>query len=143
MSLSHVVLSSGRSIELTELRMSSTYGGLIEGYPFKRVNDMQVERLRREAERDFTFAPVHLVQPSREYPDHFAGAFGPAELLPHVTCIGVFRSTPVDPGLDPVLHRSSLTVAWFQNLPHVPSGQEADPALRDTPWDEFARDYEI
>ncbi|WP_326581587.1 hypothetical protein OIE69_40410 [Actinacidiphila glaucinigra] len=40
MSLSHVLLSSGRSIELTELRMSSTYGGMLEGYPCKRINDI-------------------------------------------------------------------------------------------------------
>lgn len=40
MSLSHIPLSSGRSIELTELRMSSTYGGMLEGYPCKPINDM-------------------------------------------------------------------------------------------------------
>ncbi len=39
-----------------------------------------------------------------------------------IGCIGVFRSTAVDPGLDPVMHRSALVV--------VPSGEDADPALR-------------
>ncbi|MFJ2645190.1 hypothetical protein ACIO1C_00385 [Streptomyces sp. NPDC087420] len=31
MPLSHKVLLSGRSIELSELRLSSTYGGMLEG----------------------------------------------------------------------------------------------------------------
>ncbi|MGA4979912.1 hypothetical protein [Streptomyces cinereoruber] len=143
MSLSHIALSSGRSIELTELRMSTTYGGMLEGYPCQRINDMKVSGLLRQAERAFSFAPVHLVPPSREYPDQTAGAFGPVEVLPSVACIGVFGSTAVDPELDAVLHRSALIVAWFQATPEIPSGQDADPALRGIRWDELAQDYEL
>ncbi|MGQ4356558.1 hypothetical protein [Streptomyces drozdowiczii] len=143
MSLSHIALSSGRSIELNELRMSTTYGGMLEGYPCQRINDMEVSGLLRQAERAFSFAPVHLVPPSREYPDQTAGAFGPVEVLPSVACIGVFGSTAVDPELDAVLHRSALIVAWFQATPDVPSGQDADPALRSIHWEELARDYEL
>ncbi|MEU6212932.1 hypothetical protein ABZ891_23940 [Streptomyces sp. NPDC047023] len=142
MSLSHVILSSGRSIELTHLSMSSTYGGLLEGYPFKRLNDMKVGALRREAEREFPRAPVHLVPPVRAYPDH-TGAFGPAETLPAVACVGMFSSTTVDPALDPVLHHSVLAVAWFQSTATVPSGEDADPSLRDLPWPELARNQEL
>ncbi|MFF3253113.1 hypothetical protein ACFYWP_19365 [Actinacidiphila glaucinigra] len=143
MSLSHVLLSSGRSIELTELRMSSTYGGMLEGYPCKRINDMKVSGLKRQGERDFPSAPFHLVPPSREYPDQTAGAFGPVEVLPSVACIGVFRSTAVAPQVDPVLHRSVLTVAWFQPGRDVPSGEDADLALRGVRWEELAQDYEL
>ncbi|MFG3255439.1 hypothetical protein [Streptomyces sp. NPDC048172] len=143
MSLSHIALSSGRSIELTELRMSTTYEGMLEGYPCQRINDMKASGLLRQAERAFSFAPVHLVPPSREYPDQTAGAFGPVEVLPSVACIGVFGSTAVDPELDAVLHRSALIVAWFQATPEIPSGQDADPALRDIRWDELAQDYEL
>nr|AGZ94058.1 hypothetical protein [Streptomyces sp. MMG1612] len=143
MSLSHIVLSSGRSIELTELRMSSTYGGMLEGYPCKRINDMKVSGLQRVAERTFSFAPVHLVAPCREYPDEPSGPFGPVEVLPRVTCIGVFSSTAIDPDLDPVLHHSSLTVAWFQPAPDVPSGEDADLALRSIRWEQLARDHEL
>ncbi|MCX4967462.1 hypothetical protein OHA98_22415 [Streptomyces sp. NBC_00654] len=143
MSLSHIVLSSGRSIELTELRMSSAYGGMLEGYPCKRVNDMKVGGLQRQAERAFSFAPVHLVPPVRAYPDQTAGAFGPVEVLPSVACIGVFGSTPVAPELDPVLHRSALIVVWFQPTPDVPSGEDADLSLRGIRWEELAQDYEL
>ncbi|MGW2303205.1 hypothetical protein [Streptomyces sp. NPDC001809] len=143
MSLSHIALSSGRSIELTELRMSTTYGGMLEGYPCRPINDMKVSGLLRQAERAFSFAPVHLVPPSRDYPDQTAGAFGPVEVLPSVACIGVFGSTAVDPELDAVLHRSALIVAWFQATPGVPSGEDADLALRSIRWEELAKDYEL
>lgn len=66
MSLSHIALSSGRSIELTELRLATTYGGMLEGYPCQRINDMKVSGLLRQAAHAFSFAPVHLVPPSRE-----------------------------------------------------------------------------
>lgn len=143
MSLSHISLSSGRSIELTELRMSSTYGGMLEGYPCKPVNDMKVRSLQRQAERAFPSTPVHLVPPSREYPNQTAGAFGPVEVLPSVACIGAFRSTTVAPELDPVLHRSALTVVWFQTGLDVPSGKDADLVLRSIRWEELAQDYEL
>ncbi|MFB7233867.1 hypothetical protein ACFCXK_03705 [Streptomyces sp. NPDC056269] len=143
MSLSHIVLSSRRSIELTELRMSSVYGGMLEGYPCKRVNDLQVSGLQLQAERAFPSLPVHLVPPVRAYPDQPGGAFGPVEVLPSVSCIGVFGATAVAPELDPVLHRSGLTVAWFQPTSVVPSGEDADGALRSIHWEELAQDYEL
>ncbi|MGW3010110.1 hypothetical protein ACWC9R_14910 [Streptomyces sp. NPDC001219] len=143
MSLSHIVLLSGRSIELTELRMSSTYGGMLEGYPCKRMNDLMVSGLQQRAERAFSSTPVHLVQPTRAFPDQTAGAFGPVEVLPSVACIGVFGSTAVDPELEPVLHRSALVVAWFQPAPVVPSGEDADLALRSMHWEELAQDEEL
>ncbi|MFC8697475.1 hypothetical protein ACIQEY_01690 [Streptomyces parvus] len=143
MSLSHVVLASGRSVELTQVRMESTYGGFLEGYPCKRINDMKTEGLRRRAEKDFPALPFHLVPPVLAYPDETGGAFGPVEVLPAVLCIGVFRSTAVDPGRDPVLHHSVLVVAWFQDTAAVPSGEDADPALRGIDWDALALDDEL
>ncbi|MFF7182066.1 hypothetical protein [Streptomyces sp. NPDC008121] len=143
MSLSQLVLSSGRSIELTELRMSSTYGGMLEGYPCKPINDMKVRGAQWQAESAFPSTPVHLALPSCEYPDQTAGPFGPVEVLPAVTCIGAFRSTAVAPELDPVLHRSALIVVWFQTGLDVPSGEDADPALCSLPWEELAQDYEL
>ncbi|MFD4125064.1 hypothetical protein ACFXKK_18430 [Streptomyces globisporus] len=143
MSLSHVVLASGRSVELTEIRMESAYAGFLEGYPCKRINDMKTRGLRRRAEQDFPALPFHLVPPVLTYPDETGGAFGPVEVLPPVLCVGFFRSTAVDPGLDPVMHRSALVVAWFQATPVVPSGEDADPGLRGIDWDALALDREL
>ena len=85
MSLSHIALSSGRLIELAELRMCSTYGGMLEGYPCKPVNEMKVRSLQRHAERAFPSTPVHLVVPSREYPD------GTPHGLGHLALLGIER----------------------------------------------------
>ncbi|MEU0400696.1 hypothetical protein ABZ318_10645 [Streptomyces sp. NPDC006197] len=139
MSLGHILLSSGRSIRLTELQMSSTYGGMLEGYPCKRINDLKISWLQRRAERAFPSTPVHLVPPSREYPDETAGAFGPVEVLPSVFCVGAFDSAALDPAMD----GSALVVAWFQPLPEVPAGEDADLALRSIRWEELAQDYEL
>ncbi|MET9150726.1 hypothetical protein ABZX82_05540 [Streptomyces griseoflavus] len=143
MALARVVLSSGRSVDLSELRMSATYAGLLEGYPCKRLNDLRIAGLLRTAEHTFRRAPVHLIPPPREYPDQYAGAFGPVEVLPAVTCVGSFSSEAVDPAHDRVLYRSHLTVVWFQSAPHVPTGCDAEPALRDLSWDLLATDEEL
>ncbi|MEU6619910.1 hypothetical protein ABZ926_03850 [Streptomyces litmocidini] len=139
MSLSHMVLSSGRRIRLTEFRMSSTYEGMLEGYPCKRVNDRKVDWLQRLTERAFPSLPVHFVPPSREYPDEPARAFGPVEVLPSVFCVGVFDSSALDPAMD----GSTLVVAWFQALPEIPAGEKAALALRGIRWEELAQDYEL
>ncbi|WP_431788617.1 hypothetical protein HLK56_21400 [Streptomyces sp. G9] len=89
---------------------------------------------------------------AREVPDPrgpgvgTGGASGPVEVLPAVLCIGcigVFRSTAVDPGLDPVMHRSALVLPWFRDAAVVPSGGDADPALRGIDWDAPALDHEL
>ncbi|KOU62607.1 hypothetical protein ADK57_24695 [Streptomyces sp. MMG1533] len=143
MSLTRVVLTSGRSLDLSELRFSSTYGGMLEGYPCKPVNEMRIKGLLRAAERTFPTTPVHLVPPPREYPDQYAGGFGPVEVLPSVACLGSFRSTALNPDHDAILYRSALTVVWFQPTTQVPSGCDAEAALRDIAWEELARDYEL
>ncbi|MFF2775491.1 hypothetical protein ACFVU3_11330 [Streptomyces sp. NPDC058052] len=139
MSLGRVVLLSGRPIRLTELRMSSTYAGLLEGYPCKRVNDRKVAWLRRDAARAFPSWPVHLVPPTLAYPDRAPGGLGPVEVLPSVACVGVFDSQPLDPSMD----GSTLVVAWFQPAPDVPDGEHADEGLRGLAWEELAQDYEL
>jgi hypothetical protein len=143
MSLSRVVLASGRSLDLSELRLSSTYGGRLEDYPCKPVNDLKIQVLVRAAERAFPTTPVHLVPPPREYPDQYAGAFGPVEVLPAVACVGAFHSTALDPDHDPILYGSSLTVVWFQTTARVPYDCDAEPALREITWEDLARDHEL
>lgn len=142
MSLSRVVLTSGRSLDLAELRLSSTYGGMLESYPCKPVNDLRIKELVRSAEREFPAAPTHLVPPPREHPDQYTGAFGPVEVLPSVACVGVFHSTALAPDRDPILFRSALTVIWFQPTPRVPYDCDAEPTLLDLAWEELAGDYE-
>ncbi|MFJ1756403.1 hypothetical protein [Kitasatospora sp. NPDC088134] len=143
MSLSRIVLSSGRSIELTEVRMSSTYAGMLEGYPCRRLNELKLNSLRHRTEHAFSGTPVHLVPPVVDRSDPTPGPFGPVETLPAVTCTGLFRSAAVDPALEPVLHRSALVVIWFQATTEPPTTENAAPDLRALPWEDLARDHEL
>ncbi|EFL33292.1 conserved hypothetical protein [Streptomyces viridochromogenes DSM 40736] len=143
MALARLVLASGRSVDLADLRFSSTYGDLPAGYPCKPVNDLRIRGLLHAAERDRPGTPVHLVPPPREYPDQYAGGLGPVEVLPAVACLGLFHSTALDPVHDPVLYRSRLAVLWFQSTPRLPYGCEAEPGLRDLDWAGLARDARV
>ncbi|CAL9486280.1 hypothetical protein SUDANB146_03365 [Streptomyces sp. enrichment culture] len=143
MALSRVVLASGRPVDLAELRLSATYGNVLEGYPCKPLNDLVIARLLRSAEHVHPGAPVHLIPPPREYPDQYAGGFGPVEVLPAVTCVGSFRSEALAPGRDRALYRSRLTVVWFQPTSRVPSGCDAETALLDMDWERLATDEEL
>ncbi|MCF2530934.1 hypothetical protein [Yinghuangia soli] len=142
MALSQVVLDSGRTVALSELRMSSTYGGMLEGYPFRRWNDMKLDALVTRTKAAHS-APVHVVEPTRVNPDGFVGAFGPMERFPAVTCTGTFYSRPVDQGLDQPLYRSHLVIVWFQDSLDAPTKATATPGLQATPWDALATDHEL
>ncbi|MFJ2948707.1 hypothetical protein ACIO8H_13910 [Streptomyces sp. NPDC087226] len=143
MALARVVLASGRPVDLSALHMSSTYGGLLEGYPCKPLNDRRIDALVRMANRSFPGSQVHLIPPPREYPDQYAGAFGPVEVLPSVACVGSFRAEALDPSHDRALYRSRLTVVWFQPTASVPSGHDAEPGLLEVNWDTLATDEEL
>ncbi|WP_037674750.1 hypothetical protein [Streptomyces griseus] len=144
MPLTRVTLTSGRTIDLDELRLSSTYGGMLEGYPFRFLNDRLIKGLLTLAENTYRNSPVHLVTPPRDQPeDAYTGAFGPMESLPPVACVGSFRSAAIAPEHDPVLYRSWLTVVWFQTSPTAPSGEDAEAGLRGVAWEELARDQEL
>src|SRR3954464_5438693 len=64
MSLTRVVLATGRSVDLAEVRFTSTYGGL-DGYPCKPFNDLVIKGLLSATERSFPATPVHLPPPPR------------------------------------------------------------------------------
>ncbi|WP_354637815.1 hypothetical protein [Kitasatospora camelliae] len=144
MSLTSVTLASGRSIHLVSLHLWSTYGGLLEGYPCRRLNDRAVGRLPVIAGTRFRGAPVHVVTPRRVVSEEEAPrAFGPVETMPEVSCVGLFTSHPVDRTTDQVDHYSTLAVAWLQDGTALPSGTEADHGLRGVDWDALARDGEL
>ncbi|MFE1442642.1 hypothetical protein [Streptomyces sp. NPDC058739] len=143
MSLSRIILSSGRLVELSALSMSSTYGGMLEGYPCKPVNMMRTKNLLYRAGQEYPGTPAHLVPPAVERPDPTPRAFGPVEVLPAVACLGLFRSAVISPEHDPVLYRSALVVAWFQPAPTVPSDEDADETLRALEWEALAEDHEL
>ncbi|WP_157845223.1 hypothetical protein [Pseudofrankia sp. EUN1h] len=141
-----ITLSSGRRTYLSQVWMTGTYDGLIEGYPFRYINDRMVANLPQQGAHRFPGSPVHVIPPIREYPEAQPGRhlpFGPEELLPRVICVGMFESSAVDTGPDAPLYRSRLVVVWMQPTAVLPSDETAGLDLRDLPWDEMAKDEEI
>lgn len=139
------MLNSGRSIELTSLEIFSTYDGLLEGYPCARINDRLLSGLAKRREFAYTSQPVHVITPPRRYPDLGSErlAFGPVEQLPEVYCRGSFRSHCIDEDLDDVLHRSWLSVVWFQDDLASPMIDFVTAAVTGLAWEELAEDYEL
>ena len=143
MALAYFVLSTGRDIELTSLAVRLSYGGSLEGYPHRRMNDAILAGLAKRAPGP-RLPPKHVTEPPRTYPESaWTGAFGPVEQLPPVICTADFVSHPVDEDLDAVLHRSHLTVAWFQETIDEPIAQSVSTAIVDVNWDQLAEDFEL
>jgi hypothetical protein len=141
MTLARITLDSGRDIELTELKISSTYGGLLEGYPNARMNDALIARLAKRRS-----LPAHVISPRRTYPHPELDkrlAFGPMELLPAVYCQASFRSDRINEELDPVLHRSWLMVAWFQEDLSSLVTEFVTTVVSSLAWEELAEDSEL
>ncbi|MFJ8435324.1 hypothetical protein ACIQ9P_28915 [Kitasatospora sp. NPDC094019] len=143
MALAQVVLGSGRSIQLSGLRLAETYDGLLMGYPTREMNDGIVAGAVERAKKDYPSAPVHLVEPPRAARELRRATFGPMEELPRVLCTGFFISEPVDPALESVLHVSRLVVVWFQAESELPSLERADPGLLGVPWEKQAEDVKV
>ncbi|MFC5185200.1 hypothetical protein [Actinomadura harenae] len=146
MPLATITLTSGRQVALNNLEISSTNDGLLEGYPCALLNDRLLASLARGPETPYRTSPRHVITPERHYPDRGTGSslpFGPVEELPAFHCRGSFTSTCVDPNLDEVLHRSRLTVIWFQHDLATPVPDFAATAIADLPWNDLAEDYEL
>jgi hypothetical protein len=139
--LSSITLLSHRTIRLTDLRLSSTYGGLLAGSPTKEVNDRTVRHRVDAARRAWSHFPVHLVPPPRTLTGRETRRGEPVEVLPEVACLGVFDSSEIEPEHDDGWWYSVLTVVWFQPEPRVPGPDYAPPGLRELAWEELARDF--
>jgi len=129
-----VTLASGRRIELVSLHQSAVYHGLLECLPTRRMNDAEVERVRKEA-RDRTGHEPFLIEPpqspieiGRPYP------FGEPAMLPPIVCVGDFISDG-----DEDLEHTLLTVIWFQDDYAFPLSPEAASSIAAINWDKVAR----
>ncbi|MFD8691692.1 hypothetical protein [Streptomyces sp. NPDC059651] len=142
MSLSHLTLSPRRGIALAELRLRSTYAGLIAGAPTKQVNERIIAHLLGTAEKAYPGWPVHLIPPEVTARGGTTRRDEPIEDLPAVACIGAFDSSEIDPAHDSGWYFSALVVVWFQATADPPTNDNAPAALRSLPWEELARDFE-
>ena len=142
MTLALIELASGREVKLVSLEVWATYSALLEGYPCARINDRKLAAFATCTADDPNPGPVHVIQPPRRYPGG-SGPFGPVEELPAVCCRACFQAWPISTELDQALHRSGLTVAWFQDNLAAPVADFVTAAVADLSWDELAADHQL
>ncbi|MBS2532207.1 hypothetical protein KGQ20_05425 [Catenulispora sp. NF23] len=142
MDIAWIFLETGRQIDLIRLEVVGTYD-FLEGYPTASWNDRLLAGLAERMKTGYPRATNHIVEPSRTTPDDGPnGPFGPMELFPPITCIGLFRSGPIDDEADSMLTESVLAVAWFQDGPDLPVSDAMRTALERLDWDALAHDRE-
>lgn len=137
-------LNSGRSVRLDALQQSLTYGGLIEGIPSARVNDLKVETtLQNTGENALLIRPVrrNYLRTPGDMDDVKAFGGAAAEWLPIVTCVACFSHTR--PARDLSKDCSVLKVVWFQNEFAMPIDEGVLEQLRSVDWEKAAEDVEL
>lgn len=80
-----ITLSSDREIWLTNLRQSQTYGGLLCGYPHRRMNEDHIETDAQSAAKEFDnrYPPVMIPPRIRTNPNsNPRRIMGPCEAEP-------------------------------------------------------------
>lgn len=145
MALTNLRLAGGRSVDLTHLEVSSTYGGLLEGVPVPSLNNRRLGRLERRLTERYPHMGFHLVPPTRTLPDLIDTGFGgePEERLPPIECVGIFESAPVLDPRDDAWRMSMLVVVWHQDELTLPFNDAARAQLAAIDWDQHARDCEM
>lgn len=143
-------ITDGRlTLRLIDLKVTQTYGGLIEGAPCRSINDRKLQRIK---ERNSTRA-VHLVEPPRITPPwaRTSGSYGPdrflgpMEVLPPLQCEGLFTgpatSKPVPPDFDHLT--TELLIVWFQDPSPSHIHPDLVPQILAVPWNDLAQDFGI
>jgi hypothetical protein len=136
-----ITLKSGRNIQITNIRQSLTYGGLVEGLPTAETNRRMIERVLLEK---YTKSDKPLLIPPVEVPIEMDGQnypFGKPAKLPYVLCVARLES--IKAIKNPTFDFSALTVIWFQNEYAFPIEAEILTQIQDIDWDEYAFDFQI
>lgn len=134
-----IILRSGRTICLCELRQYLTYEGLLEGLPTVEGNRRRLARLVEEYRGSHRLGDP-LVIPAAETPIELGRRypFGTPSALPEVTCIGRFTSTP--PARDASRDYSGLVVIWHQDAFALPIAPAILDRLQGLDWERCAAD---
>ncbi|SHM27727.1 hypothetical protein [Cryptosporangium aurantiacum] len=141
MDLGEVLVLGGRTIRLTSVELSRTYGGLIEGYPNSRLNDAHLQRARGRLETRYPRTPTYVLEPARTlHPERNFSRGRPWEELPAVECRGFFTSTTIGPPGEYGLGMSCLAVAWWQDHDGAIFSDSARPAFATLDWKAHAED---
>ena len=131
----------GRTVRLSSVDLRLTYGGVLEGYPQRNLNDAHVrDAARRLAER-YPGTPHFVLEPLRTLrPEHDSGVGPPWEELPRVECLGFFTSELIGAPGELGLGHSCLAVAWWQENDGTVFSDSAREAFARLDWATHAED---
>ena len=134
-----LTLADGRKVWAESVHVTSTYAGLIEGYPRKPSNDQRISDLPETAAEMFGVNTVHVLEPPRRPGTRpLPSSLPPAEYLPNCTVMAEFVSLPIDEAN----HASTLILCWFQEEPFPVPSDEIRLQIEALPWNTLALDFE-
>ncbi len=131
-----IEFACGTRASITELNQSSTYNGMLEGYPNQRINAILVKGFTEQLEKKHG-QKVLLIPPiETPKPDEFAPLRNPWMELPGVACEAhLFSKSLGEFG-------SSLIVCWYQDEFAFPVARSVLEALACIAWRERARPHD-
>jgi hypothetical protein len=144
MGLTNLRLADGRTVDLTHLEVSRTYGGYLEGFPSAGVNDRHLARLAQRLTERYSHKGVHVLPSKRTTDATVTGFHGePKEELPPIECVGIFEGAPITDPREAAWRMSLLVIAWHQDDLTLPFDDDAKARLAAVDWNRHARDCEM
>lgn len=136
-------LTSGREIYLNEIVQWRTYSCLLEGIPDKQFNDEIIARSLQQARGKIdSSVPIHLLAPAREKlnfsRDKSIRPSREYERIPAIACVAAFES--LEPARDKTCYYSCLIFLWFQKDWALPIARSIVTQIRNTNWNDLAKD---
>jgi hypothetical protein len=127
-----IQLDCGREVQLTDLMYSRTYGGLLEGRPTPRLNELVIKEIvRREP---WGNRSTHFIKPvlDESDPKH-----------PVLPCVTIHAWLASDTSISGNACGSDLIVIWLTDECHHESiAQTVHNAVRALRWNELASDFD-
>jgi hypothetical protein len=138
----NIILNSGREIFLKSIYQYYTYGGLLAGYPNKRINDRHIQNSLKYALEKMYAPTVYLVPPPSievDIDERSREHYKDVIRIPYITCYGQFESSQLDNSND----GSWLTIVWYQDKFAMPIDSSVIEHIKTIDWESEAEGFEF
>lgn len=129
-------LACGTVINLMSLDQSSTYGGMLEGYPNPDMNAGIVQRLVKHIEKKDRHTPYLIAPTERQVQHEVSTDRKPWVELPSIQCTAFFYSKSLGE------FGSSLFLCWYQEDFAFPIDPSVLKELYGISWPQHARPHD-
>ena len=141
-SVCKLVVESGTVIRMCSFFLTSTYDGLLAGFPGRRRNAELVGLAVERAQQLWRGVPVQLIEPhpvlyiprQNPVPGPDGREYG---YLPSFACAGRFQGEPANLDAD----HSELAIVWLQEEVPPLVDFDATEKIRRLRWAELVKDY--